>query len=106
MRNAIIAALIVTAATLNAQPSAPKVNVNTATAAQLQLLPGIGTVIAQRVIEYRTQHGQFRQASDLMQVKGIGAKKLAALQPFIALTGSSTVTGKLRAPHPSPVVPR
>lgn len=48
------------------------VNINTADAAQLSLLPRIGEKTAQRIIEYRREHGNFRKTSDLMQVKGIG----------------------------------
>lgn len=103
-RAVLIAALLITA-TLNAQrieyrwatplPVAPKVNINTATIAQLCYLPGIGKVMAQRIVNYRTEHGQFRRVSDLLQVKGIGAKKLAAVQPFVTLSGATTASAKI-----------
>ncbi|HEX8151927.1 MAG TPA: helix-hairpin-helix domain-containing protein [Thermoanaerobaculia bacterium] len=48
------------------------VNINTAEAAQLALLPRVGPKAAQRIVEYRKEHGPFRKTSDLMQVKGIG----------------------------------
>jgi competence protein ComEA len=48
------------------------VNLNTADASQLALLPRVGAKAAQRIIEYRTQHGPFKKTSDLMQVKGFG----------------------------------
>ncbi len=48
------------------------VNINTADAAQLALLPRVGEKAAARIIEYRTQHGPFKKASELMQVKGFG----------------------------------
>lgn len=61
------------------------INVNTATAAELDLLPGIGPVLAGRIIEYRTRKGPFKTAGDLIQVPGIGPKKLAAIQERITV---------------------
>jgi len=52
------------------------VNINTADAAQLSNLPRVGAKAAQRIIEYRTQHGAFHKPSDLMQVKGFGQQRL------------------------------
>jgi competence protein ComEA len=48
------------------------VNVNTATAAELEALPGIGPTTAQRIVEYRTSHGFFASVEEIMQVPGIG----------------------------------
>ena len=48
-----------------------KVNVNTATAAQLMALPGVGESIAQAIADYRDNNGAFRSVEDLLQVKGI-----------------------------------
>ena len=58
------------------------VNINTATARELEALPGIGEVIAQRIIDYRNAHGPFRSVDELINVKGIGEKKLADLKPY------------------------
>ena len=54
--------------------SSEKVNLNTATAEQLQTLPGIGPAMAKRVIEYRTKVGKFNKIEELINVKGIGEK--------------------------------
>lgn len=59
------------------------VNVNTASAAELQLLPGIGPVMASRIIEDRTTNGPYRSPADLDRVTGIGPKTLAKLTPLV-----------------------
>jgi competence protein ComEA len=75
------------------------VNVNTADASQLALLPRIGEKAAQRIIEYRTEHGPFKKATDLMQVKGIGAKTFEGLSAYVAVDGKTTLSGKVRSPR-------
>ena len=52
------------------------VNINTATAQQLDDLPGIGPVLAQRIVDYRTAHGGFKAVEELLNVSGIGNAKL------------------------------
>jgi competence protein ComEA len=59
------------------------VNVNTADSAQLQLLPGIGPVKAQAIIDYRLAHGVFSSAEELLNVKGIGEKTLEKMLPYL-----------------------
>lgn len=60
-----------------------KLDLNTATVAQLELLPGIGPAIAQRIVEYRQQHGKFATLESLDAVKGIGPKIIARLRPLV-----------------------
>jgi len=62
-----------------------KVNVNTATVDQLVALPGIGPVLAQRIISYREQHGPFRSVHDLTNVPGIGDAHMADLEPLVTV---------------------
>jgi len=61
------------------------VNINTATLDQLESLPGIGPSLGQRIIDYRTQHGPFHSVDDLLNVSGIGDKRLADLRPLITV---------------------
>lgn len=63
-------------------PGAP-LDLNSATLEQLQELPGLGPVFAQRIIDYRTQHGGFRTVQELRQISGIGTHRFAQLQPLV-----------------------
>lgn len=62
-----------------------KININTATAAELDKLDGVGDKIAQRIIDYREAHGPFEVPEDLMKVSGIGTKKFAAIKDAICV---------------------
>ncbi|TQR97268.1 ComEA family DNA-binding protein [Paenibacillus ottowii] len=62
-----------------------KVNINTATAADLMELPGVGAKKAEAILNYRNQHGLFKRVNDLDHVKGIGAKMLAKMKPYVSL---------------------
>lgn len=61
------------------------VNLNTATTDQLDSLPGIGPVLAQRIIDWRTAHGSFHSVRDLDQVSGIGDSIYAELEPLVTV---------------------
>ncbi|MFB8771431.1 helix-hairpin-helix domain-containing protein [Streptomyces broussonetiae] len=63
-------------------PAAP-VSLNTATAEQLDTLPGVGPVLAQHILDYRTQHGGFRSVDELREVKGIGERRFADLRDLV-----------------------
>lgn len=67
-----------------------KVNVNTATAEELQLLPGIGEARARALIATRKQRGGFKSVDELVEVKGIGATGLARMRPYVSLSGKTT----------------
>jgi competence protein ComEA len=62
-----------------------KVNVNTATAADLETLPNIGPTMAQRIVDYRQANGPFETVEDIQNVPGIGAAKFAALKDLITV---------------------
>ncbi|MFF8020476.1 helix-hairpin-helix domain-containing protein [Streptomyces sp. NPDC007896] len=65
-----------------AVPSAP-VSLSTATVDQLDTLPGVGPVLAQHIIDYRTQHGGFRSVDELREVNGIGDRRFSDLQKLV-----------------------
>lgn len=64
-----------------------RLNINTASKAQLMELPGIGEIIADRIIIYRTENGPFQTIDDLMNVDGIGLKKIQQLESLIRAGG-------------------
>lgn len=68
-----------------AGPGAGPVNLNTATLAQLDALPGVGPVLAQRILDHRARHGDFRSVGDLRQVEGIGDSKFAQLKDLVTV---------------------
>ena len=82
-------------ATPTASTAAPEteppypVNINSATLQQLQTLPGIGPVLAQRIIDYRNEFGPFETVSQLTMVDGIGVSTLEELSDYITVGGES-----------------
>lgn len=100
IRMGLFVCLIALAATLSAQAqsssdgqepgaksaaSAP-VNLNTASASQLESLPGIGPRTAERIVEYRQKNGNFKKIEELMNVKGIGEKSFLKIKDRITVT--------------------
>ena len=75
------------------------VNINTADTSQLAMLPRVGLKAAQRVVDYRNEHGAFKKATDLMQVKGFGEKTFERLSAYIVIEGKTTLTEKIRSPR-------
>lgn len=66
------------------------VNINTASSAELQLLPGIGESRADALIALRKQRGGFKSIDELKDVKGIGDAGIAKMRPFVSLQGKTT----------------
>ncbi|MGA7159409.1 MAG: helix-hairpin-helix domain-containing protein [Bacteroidota bacterium] len=74
-----------TTATTNAPNAKKKINLNTATKAQLVSLPGIGESIAEQILIFRDEHGLFSSVEQLRKIKGIGAKKFEKLRPYVSI---------------------
>jgi competence protein ComEA len=100
----ILCALLLAAAVAGAQDSRsasaqPTVNINTATSEQLQLLPGVGPALAGRIIAFREANGPFEKVDELAAVQGIGDKSLAKLRPYVATSGATSLSEKVRTPR-------
>lgn len=70
------------------------VNLNTATAEELETLPGIGPVLAAEIVAYRTAHGPFSAVEELTNVSGIGEKRLAQLEGLVTVGGDNENSGR------------
>ncbi len=70
-----------------------KVDLNRATAQELQQLPGIGPVLAKRIVEHRTNNGFYRSVHELLEVKGIGQKRMARMRPMVLISKAPAPTG-------------
>jgi competence protein ComEA len=73
-----------------ASKPATVVNINTATAAELQELPGVGAKTAARIVDYRTKKGPFRKIEELMNVQGVGEKSFLKLRPQLTVGAPSS----------------
>ena len=72
------------------------VNINTASAAELDTLPGIGAKTAARIVEYRQKNGPFKKVEELMNVRGIGEKNFLKLKAQISTAGAKAEGGAAR----------
>ena len=62
-----------------------KIRLNNASPIELERVPGIGPIMAGRIVHFRSQNGDFRTVDDLLKVKGIGKKTLQKMRPFITI---------------------
>jgi competence ComEA-like helix-hairpin-helix protein len=77
--------LLCAAAQAQKQPPAKPIDLNLANVEELQELPGVGPVTAQRIIGMREKSGRFHRVEDLLAVRGISQKKLDAMRPYITI---------------------
>ena len=85
--------------TVAAEQAEGVVNINTATAAQLQLLPRIGPALSSRIIEFREANGPFKSTDELVAVRGIGERSIEPLKPYLTVKGETTLKSKVRLPR-------
>lgn len=81
-----IALLVVSAAVAKKKPPSQPVNINTASSAQLQMVPGIGPSTANRILQMRKSYGTFKSVNDLLAIRGIGEKRLDKMRKYITVS--------------------
>jgi competence ComEA-like helix-hairpin-helix protein len=93
-------ALVVFCAAAQAEkhPPAKPIDLNFANVKELQELPGVGPVTAQRIIDLREKSGRFHRVEDLLAVRGISQKKLDALRPYVTVTASPASPAQKSSP--------
>lgn len=67
------------------EPGTARIDLNRATARELDALPGVGPVLAERIIDHRRRHGPFRRREELLAVRGIGPRLFARLAPLVTV---------------------
>ena len=93
---AYFAFLLLALAALPMMAADGKVNINTAGTNELALLPRVGPVVAQRIVDFREENGRFNKPEDLMLVEGIGDRTFDLIEPWIALDGETTLAEKVK----------
>lgn len=77
--------LLAPAAFAKKTPPATPLDLNTATAAQFAQLPGIGAATAKAIVQFREKSGPFQRVEDLLAIRGISARKLAQIRPYVTV---------------------
>ena len=75
-------------------PVSGTININTASATELEALPGIGAKTAARIVEYRQKNGPFKKVEELMNVRGVGEKNFLKLKPQITVAAKAEHAGQ------------
>jgi len=65
--------------------SVEKVDLNSASAEMIEALPGVGPKLAREIVRYREEQGPFRKREDLLEIKGMGPKKLRQIEPYLTI---------------------
>lgn len=102
----VLASMASLPATAFAAGESKKVNVNTADASQLALLPRVGPSVAQKIVAFRKENGPFKSPEDLMLVQGIGEKTWQLLKPYVATSGETTLREKVKSSKTGSTAPK
>lgn len=110
VRSLILVGALLASASAFAAETRKVVNINTADASQLALLPRVGPAVSQRIVDFRKENGPFKSLEDLMLVQGIGEKTFQLIKPYVAISGETTLKEKVKAskaaaPAPTPKTP-
>jgi competence protein ComEA len=91
----LVVCISVLAVQVQAAKNADKrININTASVTELQELPRIGAVVAQRIVDFREEHGRFKKIEEIMKVKGIGEKTFSMIKDLITVGEESKKKGE------------
>jgi competence ComEA-like helix-hairpin-helix protein len=85
----------------NKKPPASPVNLNTATSEELQQVPGIGPVTAEKILQTRKSYGAFKSVDDLSAIRGIGPKRLEKMRKYLTVGKATSATKPANAPKPA-----
>src|SRR6266403_3688409 len=80
------------------KPPVKPININTANSEELQQVPGIGPVTAEKIVQMRKSYGAFKSVDDLLSIRGIGKKRLEKLRKYLTVTKSTAVNRTSRPP--------
>ncbi len=89
LTGAILVFLLTLGSLAYGESATGKLNINTATIEELQLLPGVGQATAQNILDYRETNGPFTSVEDVIKVKGIGDRKLEQLRLYLKTEGKT-----------------
>jgi competence ComEA-like helix-hairpin-helix protein len=92
---------IATALPANKKPPPAPVNLNTATSEELQLVPGIGPVTAEKILQMRKSYGAFKSVDDLSAIRGIGPKRLEKMRKYLTVGKATSATKPASTPKPA-----
>lgn len=102
----IVLSLILVAGSAAAETDHGVVNINKASAEQLQLLPRVGPSLAGRILQFREKNGAFKSIDELQAVRGVGERSLITLRPYLSLSGDTTLKTKVKIPRKSAGSPK
>src|SRR5580704_13566779 len=98
----LLAAFLALAVSLPAKkkPPAAPINLNTASSEELQQVPGIGPVTAEKILQMRKSYGAFKSVDDLSAIRGIGPKRLEKMRKYLTVGKATSATKPANAPKP------
>lgn len=88
------------------KPPTRPVNINTATSAELQQVPGIGPATAQKILQMRKSYGLFKSVDDLLAIRGLGEKRLEKMRKYLTVGKVSSPKAAQPAMQAPPLAPR
>src|SRR6267143_1596482 len=80
------------------KPPLKPININTANSEELQQVPGIGPVTAEKILQMRKSYGAFKSVDDLLSIRGIGKKRLEKMRKYLVVSKSTAVNRTSRPP--------